>query len=143
MIKKKTPWKLQKFIVQHEKRTETIQKEEKKKTHQHFHRFLIQTHRYIYPSRFSSSLNRNPEGHPLSQKLSSRIFLSAATISAQSIVNQSMLMSPFREETGPRDYHVLVRNFPPFVPDLLPHRPRSIRIIHHAFVCHPYRANVA
>lgn len=140
---KKNPLKTPKIYCPTRKKNRNNSKRRKKKTHQHFHRFLIQTHRYIYPSRFSSSLNRNPEGHPLSQKLSSRIFLSAATISAQSIVNQSMLMSPFREETGPRDYHVLVRNFPPFVPDLLPHRPRSIRIIHHAFVCHPYRANVA
>lgn len=138
---KKNPLKTPKIYCPTRKKNRNNSKRRIKKTHQH--RFLIQTHRYIYPSRFSSSLNRNPEGHPLSQKLSSRIFLSAATISAQSIVNQSMLMSPFREETGPRDYHVLVRNFPPFVPDLLPHRPRSIRIIHHAFVCHPYRANVA
>lgn len=140
---KKNPLKTPKIYCPTRKKNRNNSKRRKKRTHQHFHRFLIQTHRYIYSSRFSSSLNRNPEGHPLSQKLSSRIFLSAATISAQSIVNQSMLMSPFREETGPRDYHVLVRNFPPFVPDLLPHRPRSIRIIHHAFVCHPYRANVA
>lgn len=137
------PWKLQKFIVQHEKRTETIQKEEKKKDPPTLSQILNTDTQIHIPLSFLLFPQPKPRRTPpVAKALLADIFIRGYDIRAIDSESEHANVSLSRRDGATR----LPRSSPKFPP--LRSRPvTSSTPINPDYSpclrCHPYRANVA